>query len=235
MFERFTDRARRVLVLAQHEAITRADTVTGTEHLLLALLVEGDGVAARVLEPIGISYEAAKAVLDTRSRPRPPARSGNPPFTPRAKKALELSLREALALGDHSIDTEHLLLGILRQGDSDATQILVGLHADVSDVRHRVEAILEGHVGLGWEAAGAPIQAEFRRLRAAGQLVRVAEIVGRQPSDYEIAFRVLAQWLAMCHKSADDLKSEDVVVESVGALDRAGLRVSVTRQFLEGR
>ncbi len=144
MFERFTDRARRVLVLAQEEARLLNHNFIGTEHILLGLIHEGEGVAAKALESLGISLEAVREKVEETIGPAPSAPAGSPPFTPRAKKVLELSLREALQLGHNYIGTEHMLLGLVREGDGVAAQVLVHLGADLSRVRAQVINLLSG-------------------------------------------------------------------------------------------
>jgi ATP-dependent Clp protease ATP-binding subunit ClpC len=139
MFERFTDRARRVVVLAQEEARTLHHDYIGTEHILLALIREGDGVAAQALESLGITEEAARQQVEEiigRGQQDPPR--GHIPFTPRAKKTLQLSMREAIALGHAYIGTEHILLGLVRLGEGPATQVLNGLGVDPNRVRQQV-------------------------------------------------------------------------------------------------
>ncbi len=142
MFVRFTDRARRAVHLAQEEArLLRHDHV-GAEHLLLGLLYEGEGVAVKALESLGISLHGVRdQVEEIIGHGQGPA-AGHLPFTPRAKKVLELSLREALALGHHYIGTEHLLLAVLREGESVAAQALARLGADHAGVRERVLSLL---------------------------------------------------------------------------------------------
>ena len=127
MFERFTDRARRVLVLAQEEARLLNHNFIGTEHILLGLIHEGEGVAAKALESLGISLEAVREKVEETIGPAGSSTTGSPPFTPRAKKVLELSLREALQLGHNYIGTEHMLLGLVREGEGVAAQVLVSL------------------------------------------------------------------------------------------------------------
>ena len=124
MFERFTDRARRVLVLAQEEARLLNHSFIGTEHILLGLIHEGEGLAAKALESLGISLEAVREKVEETIGPAGSAPTGSPPFTPRAKKVLELSLREALQLGHNYIGTEHMLLGLVREGEGVAAQVL---------------------------------------------------------------------------------------------------------------
>jgi ATP-dependent Clp protease ATP-binding subunit ClpC len=124
LFERFTDRARRVLVLAQEEARLLNHSFIGTEHILLGLIHEGEGLAAKALESLGISLEAVREKVEETIGPAGSAPTGSPPFTPRAKKVLELSLREALQLGHNYIGTEHMLLGLVREGEGVAAQVL---------------------------------------------------------------------------------------------------------------
>ncbi len=142
MFRRFTDRARRAVHLAQEEARLLRHDYVGTEHLLLGLLYEGEGVAAKALESLGISREDVRGQVEEITGHGQGSRSGHIPFTPRAKKVLELSLREALALGHHYIGTEHLLLGLLREGEGVAAQVLTRLGAGHALVRERVLSIL---------------------------------------------------------------------------------------------
>jgi ATP-dependent Clp protease ATP-binding subunit ClpC len=157
MFERFTDRGRRVVVLAQEEARMLDHDYIGTEHILLGLIHEGEGVAARTLESLGISLETVRQqvgeIVGRGEQPSP----GHMPFTPRAKKVLELSLREAQELGHNYIGTEHILLGLLREGEGVAAQVLVKLGADLSRVRHQVIQLLAGYQAeAGAERAARP-------------------------------------------------------------------------------
>jgi ATP-dependent Clp protease ATP-binding subunit ClpA len=144
MFERFTDRARRVVAQAQEEARRLDHGYIGTEHILLGLLHEGQGVAARALESLGISLEAVRQQVEEIIGRGQQAPSGHIPFTPRAKKVLELSLRESQQLGHNYIGTEHILLGLLREGDGVAAQVLVKLGADLNRVRQQVIQLLDG-------------------------------------------------------------------------------------------
>jgi ATP-dependent Clp protease ATP-binding subunit ClpC len=156
MFERFTDRARRVVVLAQEEARMLSHNYIGTEHILLGLIHEGEGVAAKALESLNISLEAVRAQVEEIIGQGQQAPSGHIPFTPRAKKVLELSLREALQLGHNYIGTEHILLGLIREGEGVAAQVLVKLGADLNRVRQQVIQLLSGFQGKETAAAGAP-------------------------------------------------------------------------------
>jgi ATP-dependent Clp protease ATP-binding subunit ClpC len=147
VFERFTDRARRVVVLAQEEARLLNHSYIGTEHILLGLIHEGEGVAAKALESLGISLEAVRNQVQDIIGQGGSSPSGHIPFTPRAKKVLELSLREALQLGHNYIGTEHILLGLIREGEGVAAQVLVKLGADLSRVRQQVIQLLSGYQG----------------------------------------------------------------------------------------
>src|SRR5204862_2634010 len=149
VFERFTDRARRVVVLAQEEARLLNHNYIGTEHILLGLIHEGEGVAAKALESLGISLEAVRNQVEEIIGQGGSSPSGHIPFTPRAKKVLELSLREALQLGHNYIGTEHILLGPIREGEGVAAQVLVKLGADLSRVRQQVIQLLSGYQGPG--------------------------------------------------------------------------------------
>ncbi len=161
MFERFTDRARRVVVLAQEEARLLNHNYIGTEHILLGLIHEGEGVAAKALESLGISLEAVRAQVEEIIGQGQSAPTGHIPFTPRAKKVLELSLREALQLGHNYIGTEHILLGLIREGEGVAAQVLVKLGADLSRVRQQVIQLLSGYAGgKEGQAGGAPGEAQ---------------------------------------------------------------------------
>ena len=155
MFERFTDRARRVLVLAQEEARLLNHSFIGTEHILLGLIHEGEGVAAKALDAMGITLEAVREKVEETIGMTGNPPSGSPPFTPRAKKVLELSLREALQLGHSYIGTEHMLLGLVREGEGVAAQVLVSLGADLARVRQQVIQMMSGYQGKETAGAGA--------------------------------------------------------------------------------
>jgi len=145
MFERFTDRARRVVVLAQEEARMLNHNYIGTEHILLGLIHEGEGVAAKALESLGISLDAVRQQVEEIIGQGQQTPSGHIPFTPRAKKVLELTRREAEQLGHNYIGTEHILLGLIREGNGVAAQVLVMLGADLNRVRLTVIQLLHGH------------------------------------------------------------------------------------------
>ena len=170
MFERFTDRARRVVVLAQEEARLLNHNYIGTEHILLGLIHEGEGVAARALMGLGIRLDSVRSqVVETIGQGHQ-SPSGHIPFTPRAKKVLELSLREALQLGHNYIGTEHILLGLIREGDGVAAQVLEKLGADLPKVRHTVIQLLSGSSG-GDDPAPAGTAPSGRGSTASGSTV----------------------------------------------------------------
>ncbi len=158
MFERFTDRARRVVVLAQEEARMLNHNYIGTEHILLGLIHEGEGVAAKAMESLGISLDSVREQVQEIIGQGQQAPSGHIPFTPRAKKVLELSLREALQLGHNYIGTEHILLGLIREGEGVAAQVLVKLGADLNRVRQQVLQLLSGYQGKEPATAGGPAE-----------------------------------------------------------------------------
>jgi ATP-dependent Clp protease ATP-binding subunit ClpA len=201
MFERFTDRARRAVVLAQHEARLLNHNFIGTEHLLLGLVAEGDGVAAKALESLGISLAAVRQQVEEVIGHGQQVPSGHIPFTPRAKKVLELAQREARALGHDYIGTEHILLGLLREGDGVAAQVLVRLGADLNRVRQQVVVQLHGHPGRvmigegsrpGRRARARLLEDALARIDSLDQrLAAIERWVGMQPDlddlDQEIA------------------------------------------------
>jgi ATP-dependent Clp protease ATP-binding subunit ClpC len=142
MFERFTDRARRVLVYAQDEARDLDHAFIGTEHILLGLIREGDGVAAKALDALEVTYDVVREKVKGLTELVTNASSTSPPFTPRAKKVMEMSLREALQLGHSYIGTEHLLLGLVRQGDGAAVRILNDLGVEISHIQTQVVQLM---------------------------------------------------------------------------------------------
>jgi ATP-dependent Clp protease ATP-binding subunit ClpC len=156
MFERFTDRARRVVVLAQEEARMLDHNYIGTEHILLGLIQEEEGVGSRALQALGVTLEAVRGHVEEIVGRGPATPTGHIPFTPRAKKVLELSLREALQLGHNYIGTEHILLGLIREGEGVAAQVLQKLGADLNRVRQTVIQLLSGYTGEAARAADFP-------------------------------------------------------------------------------
>jgi ATP-dependent Clp protease ATP-binding subunit ClpA len=165
MFQRFTDRARRVVVLAQEEASRLDHNYIGTEHLLLGLISEGEGVAAAALKSLGISLAPVRQQVEEIIGRGQEAPQGHIPFTPRAKKVLELSLRESQQLGHNYIGTEHILLGLIREGDGVAAQVLVRLGADRNRVRQQVIQLLHGRTAEE-PGPGAEIRPETAGQRA---------------------------------------------------------------------
>jgi ATP-dependent Clp protease ATP-binding subunit ClpC len=203
MFERFTDRARRVVVLAQEEARMLNHNYIGTEHILLGLIHEGEGVAAKALESLGISLEGVRQQVEEIIGQGQSAPSGHIPFTPRAKKVLELSLREALQLGHNYIGTEHILLGLIREGEGVAAQVLVKLGADLNRVRQQVIQLLSGYQGKGDTAAsGGPAEGtpstslvldQFgRNLTQAAREGKLDPVIGRE-KEIERVMQVLSR------------------------------------------
>jgi prophage maintenance system killer protein len=176
MFERFTDRARRVVVLAQEEARLLSHNYIGTEHILLGLIHEGEGVAAKALESLGVSLEAVRVKVEEIIGEGQQAPSGHIPFTPRANKVLELSKREALQLGHNYIGTEHILLGLIREGEGVAAQVLVQLGADLGRVRQQVIQLLSGYQGKETAKADAPAEAAAARPRSARATLILQEL-----------------------------------------------------------
>jgi ATP-dependent Clp protease ATP-binding subunit ClpC len=144
VFERFTDRARRVLTFAQEEARLLNHSFIGTEHILLGVIREGDGLGAEALRRLGVSFEVVREKVVEMIGVSGSAPNDSPPFTPRAKKVLELSLREALQLNHSYIGTEHILLGLAREGDGVAARVLAGLGVDLLRVRQAVTDLMTG-------------------------------------------------------------------------------------------
>jgi len=202
MFERFTDRARRVVVLAQEEARMLNHNYIGTEHILLGLIHEGEGVAAKGLEALGISLEAVRSQVEEIIGQGQQAPSGHIPFTPRAKKVLELSLREALKLVHNYIGTEHILLGLIREGEGVAAQVLVKLGADLNRVRQQVIQLLSGYQGKEAVAQGGPAEGtpttslvldQFgRNLTQAAREGKLDPVIGRE-KEIERVMQVLSR------------------------------------------
>jgi ATP-dependent Clp protease ATP-binding subunit ClpC len=166
VFERFTDRARRVVVLAQEEARMLNHNYIGTEHILLGLVRERDGVAAKALDSLNIRLDAVRREVEEIIGQGQAVSRGHIPFTPRAKKVLELSLREALQLGHNYIGTEHILLGLIREGEGVAAQVLQKLGADLNRVRQAVIQLLAGYT------AGA----EVRKVEGGAEMAEMEEM-----------------------------------------------------------
>src|SRR5690554_2255571 len=190
MFERFTDRARRVVVLAQEEARMLNHNYIGTEHILLGLIHEGEGVAAKALEGLDIKLEAVREQVQEIIGQGQQAPTGHIPFTPRAKKVLELSLREALQLGHNYIGTEHILLGLIREGEGVAAQVLVKLGADLNRVRQQVIQLISGYQGKegqppagpseGTPSGSAVLDQFGRNLTQAAREGKLDPVIGRE-------------------------------------------------------
>ena len=184
MFERFTERARQVVVLAQEEARTLKHNYIGTEHILLGLLREEEGLAARVLESLDITVERVRAQVVRIVGSGEEVTSGQIPFTPRAKKVLELALREALSLGHNYIGTEHILLGLVRENEGVAARILLDFDADSEKIRNEVIRMLSGPGGRRSGGQGQGAGARGRRSAGRGQeVLEAARPVRPQPHE----------------------------------------------------
>jgi ATP-dependent Clp protease ATP-binding subunit ClpC len=203
MFERFTDRARRVVVLAQEEARMLNHNYIGTEHILLGLIHEGEGVAAKALESMNISLEGVRQQVEEIIGQGQAAPTGHIPFTPRAKKVLELSLREALQLGHNYIGTEHILLGLIREGEGVAAQVLQKLGADLNRVRQTVIQLLSGYTGgkgepaspeqTGQSGQGSMVLDQFgRNLTSLAREQKLDPVIGRE-KEIERVMQVLSR------------------------------------------
>ncbi len=211
MFEGFTDRARRVVVLAQEEARMLNHNYIGTEHILLGLVHEGEGVASKALESMHISLEAAFQKVEEiigRGQARP---TGHIPFTPRAKKVLELSLRESLQLDHSFIGTEHILLGLIREGEGVGAQVLRELGADLNRVRQTMIQLLSGYTGsvgegvlAGSEQAGGwhPAPRGGPRCPSCGRPLegelRYRKLIATHPDEREDPMPILMLFCGRC-------------------------------------
>jgi len=224
MFERFTDRARRAVAQAQEEARMLNHAYIGTEHILLGLIHEGEGVAAKALESLGISLDAVRQQVQEiigRGEQAPP---GHIPFTPRAKKVLELSLREAQQFGHNYIGTEHILLGLIREGDGVAAQVLVKLGANLNRVRQQVIQLLHGY------QAKEPISA------GTGRGSRLPDDVLAQVDDLDRRLAAVERWVGM-RPDLDDLDQEIAQVrrEKEAAVDRQDFEAAARLREKEKR
>jgi ATP-dependent Clp protease ATP-binding subunit ClpA len=252
MFERFTDRARRVVVVAQEEARLLGHNYIGTEHILLGLMHEQEGVAAKVLEQLGISIDAVRTRVQSIIGEGGGAPSGHIPFTPLAKKVLELSLREALQLGHNYIGTEHILLGLIREGEGVGALVLVNLGADLPVVRDAVVQQLAGPRGGGRQMrvessgfmrpretpAAAKAAVEARRLAGGGAVGSQHYLLGLVQAQDSLAAKALAD-LGVTREALEaklaELKptgTSDETPEEAGAR-RIGLRVEGRLVMLE--
>jgi ATP-dependent Clp protease ATP-binding subunit ClpA len=220
MFERFTDGSRRVVVLAQEEARMLNHNYIGTEHILLGLLREGDGYAARALESLGISLDAVRQQVQEIIGRGQQAPSVHIPFTPPAKGVLELSLRESLQLGHGYIGTEHILLGLIREGDGVAAQVLVRLGADLDRVRQQALQLLAGHQGQDAGSAGSQPSGRARAGLPDDALARFDAL------DRRLA--ALERWVGI-RPDLQDLEQETAQVrrDKEGAVDRQDFEAAV--------
>jgi prophage maintenance system killer protein len=206
-FQRYTDRARQVVVLAQEEARTLNHNYIGTEHILLALIHEGEGVGAKALESLGISLQGVRRQVKEIIGQGQQAPSGPIPFTPRARKVLELSLGEALRLGHNYVGTEHILLALIREGEGVAAKVLVRLDADQNRVRQQVIQLLAGRQSRPGERVPPPGLGDYDKKIAtamlqkdaaldAGEFERAAALRGEEKRLMDERAKRLAQWSA---------------------------------------
>jgi ATP-dependent Clp protease ATP-binding subunit ClpA len=233
MFERFTDRARRVVELAQEEARMLNHNYIGTEHILLGLIHEGEGVAAKALESLGISLDAVRQQVEEIIGQGQQAPSGHIPFTPRAKKVLELADRETRALGHAYVGTEHILLGLIREGDGVAAQVLVNLGADLNRVRQQVIQLLREYQGTDVAGAGSRRGKRARTRLLDDALARI-DVLDRRLAAIE-------RWAGL-RPDLDDLAQEIAQVrrEKEAAIDRQDFEAAAAtrdkeRQLLAAR
>jgi ATP-dependent Clp protease ATP-binding subunit ClpC len=196
MFERFTDGARRVVLLAQEEARMLDHNYIGSEHILLGLIREGEGVAAKALASLGIPLEGVRQQVEEITGRGQQAPSGKDlPFTGRTKKVLELTLREALQLGHNYVGTEHILLGLIREGEGVAAEVLVKPGADLNRVRQRVLQLLSGYQGK--EPADEKSSASAKPPTRSGRVF----ISYRREDNSHIAGRLQTDWLTSSVRS----------------------------------
>jgi ATP-dependent Clp protease ATP-binding subunit ClpA len=226
MFQRFTDRARRVVVLAQEEARNLNHDYVGTEHVLLGLIHEGEGVAAKALEAVGISLPGLRQKVEETVGQGQGSPSAHIPFTPRTKKVLELSLREAHMLGHDYIGTEHILLGLIREGDGVAAQVLVSLGADLNRVRQQVMELLEAYKT---ERPSPEISRTIRRVSG-----RLAEDALARVESLSSRLTAIERWVGM-RADVDDLDQEiaKVRLDKEAAVDRQDFEAAAAQRDKE--
>jgi|HubBroStandDraft_1064217.scaffolds.fasta_scaffold60686_2 ATP-dependent Clp protease ATP-binding subunit ClpA len=214
MFERFTNQARRVVVLAQEESRSLNHNYIGTEHLVLGILREGQGTGAKALESLDVTVAAARGEVETRIGRGDQQQSGHIPFTPRAKKALELSLRESLALGHDYIGTGHLVLGLIRKGDGVGVEILVGLGTDLNVLRARVIELLPNDTEEGG-ASGPRTRTVMRAERLSGAVQGLLDSI-------DARLTMIERHLGITRSVPDELRTYDRrIAKVVGAKEEA--------------
>jgi ATP-dependent Clp protease ATP-binding subunit ClpA len=217
-FARFTDRARRVVVLAQEDARLMGADFIGTEHLLLGLVHEGDGIAAKAIGQFGVTLESARELVEKINRPSAAPPDEPPPFTQRARQVLEFARLESAEFGQTYIATWHVLLGLLREGDGTGARVLSELGADLTKVRGQVLRLLETEEAAGEIAA--PISEDW-----------IASVVskGLRPSDYEAAYGELSSIVASHGLDLEAVAPLDFVVRSVITTEGPGLEIRIRR------
>jgi ATP-dependent Clp protease ATP-binding subunit ClpA len=231
MFERMTDRARRVLVLAQEEARLLDHSCIGPEHILLGLIDEREGVAAKAMEALGIDLEDVREGVREVVSPGGPGAPGSPPFTTAAKKVLELALREALQLGHNQVGTEHLLLGVVAEGESLACHILANRGPGLSRVRQMVMQLLTGQQGEAGRQPGASrsYQPLVTPWEAPGATVTIRVVrPGRMPTVYRQAHEELTGHLS---RFGSTPKDDEVEVHGVRTPDGPGIALTFSRRL----
>ena len=223
MFEKFTDRARRVVVLAQEEARLLRHDYIGTEHLLLGLIHEGDSVAARALESLEVTLDAVRGEIEEIMGASSSVPQGHIPFTPRAKKVLELSLREARSLGSDYIGPEHILLGLLREREGVGVQVLVRLGIDLNRVRQRVIQLMRAEGGGGPEG-GADSESRPALARSRGPLEVLRRLDG-----IESRLHGIESWLLELELSVRTTMGRSDLPETLAAADSSALSDEIER------
>jgi ATP-dependent Clp protease ATP-binding subunit ClpA len=214
MFERFTNQARRVVVLAQEESRSLNHNYIGTEHLVLGILREERGTGAKALESLDVALDAVRGEVETRIGRGDQQQSGHIPFTPRAKKALELSLRESLALGHDYIGTGHLVLGLIRKGDGVGVEILVGLGTDLNVLRARVIELLPNDTEEG-DASGPRTRIVTRTERLSGPVQGLLDSI-------DARLTMIERHLGITRSVPDELRTYDRrIAKVVGAKEEA--------------
>jgi ATP-dependent Clp protease ATP-binding subunit ClpA len=215
MFERFTNQARRVVVLAQEESRSLNHNYIGTEHLVLGLLREGRGTGAKALESLDVTMEAVRGEVETRIGRGNQEQLGHIPFTPRAKKTLELSLRESLALGMDYIGTGHLLLGLIRKGDGVGVEILVALGADLNVLRARIIELLPDDTEEGAAAGPSVRVTKTRTERLSGPVQGLLDSI-------DARLTMIERHLGITRSVPDELRTYDRrIAKVVGAKEEA--------------
>jgi len=248
VFERFTDGARSVLVLAQEEARLLNHSFIGTEHILLGLVRQDDGVGATALESLGITLNAVRQKVEETMGIAGTAPTGSPPFTPRAKKVLELALREALQLGHPYIGTEHILLGLLREGEGVAATVLVSLGADLGLMRHTVIQLMSGDAeekrtgdadvinsapGNNPSFGSEPHCPQCQVALAAGARFRTIDVPRDVADHYADAISIDVVYCTRCGMTLHMFKADPVAAVRTPPEDEVAARAAISQAFAD--